>query len=69
MKVQTMEGRVEMDKALRLTSYANRSPCSMVLQSNRGIKKGNQTIEITSKLTYENKINEGIDNIKDKSKG
>ena len=58
-----------MKKALRLTSYANRPPRTLVLQCDRVIRKGNQTIKVTSQLIDENQIKRRIENIKDKSKG
>ena len=39
--------RAEMKKPLRLTSYANRPPHTTVLQDDKGIRKGNQTVKIT----------------------
>ena len=59
-----------MKKALRLTSYANRPPRTLVLQCDRVIKekKGNQTIKITSQITNGNQIKRRIMNIKDRSK-
>ena len=58
-----------MQEALRLTSYANRLSRTLVLQCDRVIRIGNQTIKVTSQLTDGNQIKRGIGNIKDKSKG
>ena len=57
-----------MKKALKLTSYANCPPRTLVLQCDRIIKKGNQTIQVMSQLTYKNQIKMTIRNIKDRSK-
>ena len=45
-----------MKEALKLTSYANRPPCTSILQCDRIIRKGNQTIKVTSQLTDRNHI-------------
>ena len=58
-----------MIEALKLTSYANRPPRTSVLQCDRIIRKGNQTIKVTSQLIDRNQIKRKIRNIKDKSKG
>ena len=58
-----------MKEALKLTSYANRPPCTLVLQCDRIIRKGNQTIKVTSQLTDRNQIKRTLENIKDRSKG
>ena len=58
-----------MKEALRLTSYANRPPCTLVLQCDKVTRKGNQTIKVTNQLTNENQIKRRIRNIKDRSKG
>ena len=58
-----------MKKALRFTSYANRLPCTPVLQCDKVIRKGNQSIKITSQLIDGNQIKMRIRNIKDISKG
>ena len=58
-----------MKEALKLTSYANRPPRTLVLQCDRIIRKGNQTIEVTSQLTDRKHIKRRIRNIKEKSKG
>ena len=58
-----------MKEVLRLMSYANRPPRTPVLQCDRVIKKGNQTIKVTSQLTEENQIKRRIKNIKNRSKG
>ena len=58
-----------MKEALRFAFYANRLPCTLVLQCDRVIRKGNQTIKITSQLTNGNQIKRRIKNIKDISKG
>ena len=58
-----------MKEALRFTSYANCLPRTLVLQCDRVVRKGNQTIKITSQLTDGNQIKRRIRNIKDKSKG
>ena len=57
-----------MKEALRLTFYANRPSRTPVLQCDRVIRKGNQTIKVTSQLTYGNQIKRRIRNIKDISK-
>ena len=57
-----------MKEGLRITSYANRSPRTLVLQCDRVIRKGSQTIKVTSQLANENQIKRRIKNIKDKSK-
>ena len=61
--------RVEMKEALKLTSYANRPPCTPILQYDRIIRKGNQTIKVMSQLTDRKWIKRRIGNIKDISKG
>ena len=58
-----------MKEALKFTSYAKRPPRTPVLQCDKIIRKGNQTIKVTSQLTDRNKIKGIIRNIKDKSKG
>ena len=55
-----------MTKALKLTSYANCPPRTLVLQCDRIIKKGNQTIKVTSQLIDRNRIKRIIGNIKDR---
>ena len=40
-----------MKEALRLMSYANRPSHTLVLKCDRVIRKGNQTIKVTSQLT------------------
>ena len=57
------------DEALRLTSDANRLPCTSVLQCDWVIRKGNQIIKVTSQLTDRNQIKRRTRNIKDRSKG
>ena len=63
-----MKSRAEMKEALKLTSYANRPPRTLVLQCDKIIKKGNQTIKVTSELTDINQIKRTIKNIKDSVK-
>ena len=58
-----------MKEALKLMSYANRPPRTLVLQGDRIIRKDNQTIKVTSKFTDRKQIKRRIRNIKDKSKG
>ena len=58
-----------MKEALKLTSYANRPPRTSILQCDRIIRKGNQTIRVMSQLTDRNQIKRTMRNIKDKSKG
>ena len=58
-----------MKEVMKLTSYANRPPRTPVLQCDRIIRKGNQTIKVTSLLTDRNQIKRRIGNIKDRSKG
>ena len=58
-----------MKEALKLTSYANHPTCTMVLQCDKIIRKGNQTIKVTSQLTDRNQIKRTICNIKDRCKG
>ena len=58
-----------MKEALRFAFYANRLPYTLVLQCDRVIRKGNQTIKITSQLTDGNQIKRRIKNIKNISKG
>ena len=58
-----------MKEALKLTSYANRPPRTPVLQCDKIIRKGNNTIKVSSQLNERNKIKRTIMNIKDKSKG
>ena len=70
MEVQAMEyRRAKMKEALRLMSYTNRPSRISVLQCDRVIRKGNQTIKVTSQLTDGNQIKWRIGNIKDRSKG
>ena len=61
--------RAEMKEALKLMSYANRPPHTPILQCDRIIRKGNQTIKVTSQLADRNQIKRRIRNIKDRSKG
>ena len=58
-----------MKEALKLTSYANRPSRTPVLQCDKIIRKGNQTIKVTSQFIDRNKIKRTIRNIKDRSKG
>ena len=58
-----------MKEALKLTSYVNRPPRTPILQCDRIIRKGNQTIKVMGQLTDRNHIKRTIRNIKDKSKG
>ena len=58
-----------MKEALKITSYVNRPPRTLVLQCDRIIRKGNQTIKVTSQLTNRNHIKRRIKNINDGSKG
>ena len=58
-----------MKEALKITSYANRPPRTLILQCDRIIRKGNQTIKVTSQLTNRNQIKRTIKNINDGSKG
>ena len=58
-----------MTEALKLTSYANRPPRTSVLQCDKIIRKGNQTIKFLSQLTDRYQIKTRIKNIKDRSKG
>ena len=58
-----------MKETLRITSFANRPSHTPVLQCDKVIRKGNQTIKVTSQLTDENQIKRRIGNIKDISKG
>ena len=58
-----------MKEALRLTSYANRPSCTQVLQCDKVIRKGNQTIKVTSQRTNGNQVKRRIRNIKDISMG
>ena len=53
-----------MKEALRLTSYANRPSRTQVLQCDRVIRKGNQTIKVTSQCTNGNPVKRRIRNIK-----
>ena len=54
---------------LKLTSYVNCSPRTLVLQCDRIIRKCNQAIKIPSQVTDRNHIKRRISNIKDGSKG
>ena len=56
-----------MKKALKLTFDADCPPPTPVLQCDRIIKKGYQTIKVLSQLTDRNQIKRIIRNIKDKS--
>ena len=58
-----------MKEAQKLTSYANRSPRTSVLQCDKIIRKCNQTIKVMSQLTDRNQIKRRIKNIKDGNKG
>ena len=58
-----------MKEALKLTSYANRPSRTPVLQCDKMIRKGNQTIKVTGQFIDRNKIKRTIRNIKDGSKG
>ena len=58
-----------MKEALKLMSYVNRPPRTPALQCDRIIRKGNQTIKVTSQLIDRKKIKSRIGNIKDISKG
>ena len=57
-----------MKETLKLTSYAHRPPRTLVLQCDRIIKNGNQTIKVTSQLSDKNQNKRRIMNIKDISK-
>ena len=50
-------------------SYANHPPYTLVLQCDRVIRKGNQTIKVTGQLTNGNHIKRRIRSIKDIRKG
>ena len=58
-----------MKVALKLTSYANCSPRTLVLQCERIIRKGNQKSKVTNQLSDRNQIKRTLGNIKDRSKG
>ena len=58
-----------MTKTPKLTSYANRPPRTPVLQCDKIIRKGDQTIKVTSQLANRNQIKRTIKNIKGKIKG
>ena len=58
-----------MNEASKLTFYANRPPHTQVLQCDRIIRTGNQTIKVTSQLTDRKRIKRRIMNINDRSKG
>ena len=54
---------------MRLISYADHPPHTLVLQGNRLLRKNNQAIKIMSKLTNGNKIERTFGSIKDIIKG
>ena len=58
-----------MKETLKLTSYVNRPPRTSILQCDKIIRKGNQTIKVTSQLTDRNQIKRRIMNINDRIKG
>ena len=49
-----------MKEALKFTSYANRPPRTLVLQCDKIIRKGNQTIKVLSQLADRNYIKRTI---------
>ena len=56
-----------MIEALRLTSDANRLPCTSVLQSHKFIRKNNRAVKSTSDSADGNKIKGILRSIKDRS--
>ena len=54
--------QAEVKEVLRLMFYAN--PHTSILQGNKIIRKGNQTVKVTNQLTNGNKIKRRIRNIK-----
>ena len=56
-----------MIKALRLTSNANRLPCTPVLQGHKFIRKDNGTIKSMSDFADRNKIKGTLRSIKDRN--
>ena len=56
-----------MIEALRLTSHANRLPCTPVLQDHKFIRKNNRVVKSTSDFVDENKIKGTLRSIKDRS--
>ena len=58
-----------MKEALKLTTYANCPPRTPVLQCDKIIRKGNQTIKVTSQLIDKKQIKKRISNIKDRRRG
>ena len=50
-------------------SYANRLPCSSVLQGYKVVRKSKHTMKVMNQLTNENKIERKIKNIKYRGKG
>ena len=50
-------------------SYANRLPCTLVLQGYRVVRKSKYSMKVTSQLTNGNKIERKIMNIKYRGKG
>ena len=55
-----------MIEALKLTPYANRLPCTMVLQDHRFIRKSDRTVKSASYFADENKIKMTLRGIKDR---
>ena len=55
-----------MIEALRLTSYANRLPCTSVLQSHKFIKESDKTVKSVSYFVDGNKIKRTLRGIKDR---
>ena len=60
--------RGEVIEALRLTSDANRLPCTPVLQGHKFIRKSNRAIKSTSDFADGNKIKGTLRSIKNRSK-
>ena len=58
-----------MKEALWFMSYANRPPCTLVLQGYNVVRKSKQTMKVTSQLTNGNKIKRKIGSMKYIGKG
>ena len=66
MEIQTAGVEGEVIEALRLTSYANRLPCTPVLQGHKFIRESDRTVKSANYLIDGNKIKRTLRGIKDR---
>ena len=69
MQIQTAGVEGEVIAALRLTSYANRLPCTPVLQGHKFIRKSNRAVKSMSDFADGDKVKGTLGSIKDRSEG